>query len=33
MALTTKNLTNNGATAHYKFQYDDSLAAPINPGK
>jgi hypothetical protein len=32
MALTTKNLSNNGATAHYKFQYDDSLAAPINPG-
>jgi hypothetical protein len=31
MAFTTHNLTNNGATAHYKFQYDDSLAAPINP--
>jgi hypothetical protein len=32
MALTTTGLTNNGATAHYNFQYDDSLAAPINPG-
>jgi hypothetical protein len=31
MALTTKNLTNNEATAHYKFQYDDSLANPGGP--
>jgi hypothetical protein len=32
MALTTTGLTNGGVTTHYKFQYDDSLAAPLNPG-
>jgi hypothetical protein len=32
MALTNTGLTNNGVTAHYTFQYDDSLSAPINPG-
>lgn len=32
MALTTSGLTNGGVTAHYRFQYDDSLSAPINPG-
>lgn len=32
MALTTNGLTNGGVTAHYQFQYDDSLSAPINPG-
>lgn len=32
MALTTTGLTNGGVTAHYRFQYDDSLSAPINPG-
>jgi len=32
MALTSNGLTNSGVTTHYKFQYDDSLSAPINPG-
>jgi hypothetical protein len=32
MALTTTGLTNGGVTTHYRFQYDDSLSAPINPG-
>lgn len=32
MALTTNGLTNGGVTAHYRFQYDDSLSAPRNPG-
>lgn len=32
MALTSTGLTNGGVTAHYQFQYDDSLSAPINPG-
>lgn len=32
MTLTSAGLTNGGVTAHYRFQYDDSLAAPINPG-
>ena len=32
MVLTITGLTNGGVTAHYKFQYDDSLSAPINPG-
>ena len=32
MTLTTNNLTNGGVTAHYRFQYDDSLSAPLNPG-
>ncbi|MEO8561339.1 MAG: hypothetical protein ABI601_04640 [bacterium] len=32
MALTSNGLTNGGTTAHYQFQYDDSLSAPINPG-
>ncbi len=27
MALTTAGLTNGGTTSHYRFQYDDSLAA------
>jgi hypothetical protein len=27
MTLTTAGLTNGGVTAHYKFQYDDSLKA------
>jgi hypothetical protein len=31
MTLITTGLTNGGATAHYRFQYDDSLSAPINP--
>ena len=31
MALTSARLTNGGVTAHYKFQYDDSLSSPINP--
>jgi hypothetical protein len=32
MALTSTGLTNGGRTAHYQFQFDDSLSAPINPG-
>ena len=32
MALTSAGLTNGGVTTHYRFQYDDSLSAPINPG-
>jgi hypothetical protein len=32
MALTTNGLTNGGVSTHYRFQYDDSLAAPLNPG-
>lgn len=32
MAFTSAGLTNGGTTAHYRFQYDDSLSAPINPG-
>jgi hypothetical protein len=32
MALTTTGLTSSGVSTHYKFQYDDSLAAPLNPG-
>ena len=32
MALITTGLTSGGVTAHYQFQYDDSLAAPLNPG-
>jgi hypothetical protein len=32
MAFTTNGLTNGGVTTHYRFQYDDSLSAPINPG-
>ena len=31
MALTTKDLTNGGRTAHYQFQYDDSLAGGSEP--
>ena len=31
MALTSARLSNGGVTAHYKFQYDDSLSSPINP--
>ena len=31
MALTKTGLTNGGLTAHYQFQYDDSLSAPANP--
>src|SRR6516165_1218684 len=31
MAFTATGLTNGGVTTHYKFQYDDSLAAPRNP--
>ncbi len=32
MALTTAGLTNGGSTTHYRFQYDDALAAsPANP--
>src|SRR6516225_8190529 len=31
MALTTTGLTNGGVTAHYNFQYDNSLAPPSNP--
>jgi hypothetical protein len=31
MAFITTGLTNGGLTAHYQFQYDDSLAAPKNP--
>jgi len=33
MALTTKNLVNGGQTAHYAFQYDDSLAGGAEPGR
>lgn len=35
MALTTNGLTNGGVTAHYRFQYDDSLAGPggIEPAR
>ncbi len=29
--LTTTGLTNGGVTAHYKFQYDDSLSGPGGP--
>ncbi len=32
MTLTAAGLTNGGVTAHYQFQYDDSLSPPINPG-
>src|SRR6185369_11167705 len=32
MAFTTAGLTNGGVTTYYRFQYDDSLSAPINPG-
>ena len=32
MALTSAGLVNGGTTAHYQFQYDDSLSAPRNPG-
>lgn len=32
MTQTTNGLTNGGVTTHYRFQYDDSLSAPINPG-
>ena len=32
MTLTSTGLTNGGATAHYQFQYGDSLSAQINPG-
>ena len=32
MALTSSGLNNGGTTARYRFQYDDSLSAPINPG-
>lgn len=31
MTLTTAGLTNGGSTTHYQFQYDNSLAPPINP--
>lgn len=31
MTLTSNGLTNGGITAHYRFQYDDSLTAPSNP--
>lgn len=31
MALTTAGLTNGGLTAHYQFQYDDSLTGPGLP--
>src|SRR5262245_31831552 len=35
MALTTSGLTNGGVTAHYSFQYDDSLSGPggIEPAR
>ncbi|MEO8428003.1 MAG: hypothetical protein ABI651_12910 [Verrucomicrobiota bacterium] len=35
MALTTSGLTNGGVTAHYRFQYDDSLggAGGIEPAR
>src|SRR3954469_1856553 len=33
MALTTKNLLNGGQTAHYAFQYDDSLASGPEPAR
>src|SRR3954453_10156268 len=32
MALTTTGLTNGGVITHYRFQYDNSLSAPLNPG-
>ena len=32
MALTSSGLTSGGITSHYRFQYDDSLSAPVNPG-
>ena len=33
MALTASGLNNGGNSLyHYRFQYDDSLSAPINPG-
>jgi hypothetical protein len=32
MATTSFGLINGGITVHYKFQYDDSLSAPKNPG-
>ena len=31
MTLTTSGLTNGGVTTHYRFTYDDSLAAPAGP--
>jgi hypothetical protein len=31
MALTRTGLTNSGNTTHYSFQYDNSLAPPLNP--
>jgi hypothetical protein len=31
MALTSTGLANGGTTIHYRFGYDDSLSAPMNP--
>lgn len=31
MTLISTGLTNGDVTTHYRFQYDDSLNAPINP--
>lgn len=33
MALTSNNLTTGGLTAHYQFQYDDSLAGGLEPSR
>lgn len=33
MAFTTTGLTNGGATAHYQFQYDDSLSGGLEPAR
>src|ERR1041385_8413043 len=33
MAFTRNGLTNNGATTHYQFQYDDSLAGGLEPAR
>ena len=31
MAFVTTGLSNGGVTAHYRFSYDDALAAPGGP--
>ena len=33
MALTSKGLTNGGQTAHYRFEYDDSLRGGLEPAR
>ena len=33
MAFTTNNLTAGGQTAHYRFQYDTTLAGGLEPAR